>query len=472
MQFDFGIDIDTSACRKYFFYQNPHDARKSREVRRRMTDSRIWSREETLSREEYETIQLERLKKTVRRVYENVPHYRNKLKEAGIEPDGIKRLEDLSAIPFTVKDDFRKNYPFGLFASPKKDIVRFHASSGTTGKPTVVGYTRKDMETWSELIARIVTMAGVNDEDTAQISFGYGLFTGAFGLHQGLEKVGASVIPMSSGNTEKQIMIMQDFGTTALISTPSYALHMAEVAREMGLEPKKDLKLKWGLFGGEGSTESMRREINERWGLFATENYGMSELIGPGVSGECLALKGMHISEDHFIPEIIDPATGKVLGEGEVGELVITTITKEALPILRYRTKDITSLHYETCDCGRTTVRMSKIQGRSDDMLILGGVNVFPSQIEDVLLRIDGIGPHYQIKVFKKGYLDKIEVDVELVDANLLDSFTLLENLNQKIRHQLRTVLGIEAKVNLVEPRSLARFEGKAKRVIDMREVK
>lgn len=437
-----------------------------------MIDSKIWSKEETFEREEFERIQQERLKKTVERVYQNVPYYKEKLMEARIEPGDIKTLGDLANIPFTVKDDFRKNYPFGLFSSPKKDIVRFHASSGTTGKPTVVGYTRKDMDTWSELIARIVTMAGVTDEDTAQVSFGYGLFTGAFGLHQGLERVGASVIPISSGNTEKQIMIMQDFGTTALISTPSYALHMAEVAAEMGINPKKDLSLKWGLFGGEGSSEGMRNEINERWGLFATENYGMSELIGPGVSGECLALKGMHISEDHFLPEIIDPNTGKVLSAGEVGELVITTITKEGLPILRYRTKDITSLHYETCDCGRTTVRMSKIQGRCDDMLILGGVNIFPSQIEDVLLQIDGIGPHYQIKVFKKGYLDKIEVDVELVDANLLDSFALLESLNQKIKHQLRTVLGIEAKVNLVQPRSLARFEGKAKRVIDMREVK
>lgn len=443
-----------------------------REVCRKMIDGKIWSREETLEREEFKKIQAERLKKTVERVYQNVPYYKEKLTEAGIEPGDIKSLEDLPNIPFTVKDDFRKNYPFGLFASPKKDIVRFHASSGTTGKPTVVGYTKKDMDTWSELIARLVTMAGVTDEDTAQIAFGYGLFTGAFGLHQGLERIGASVIPISSGNTEKQIMIMKDFGTTTLVSTPSYALHMAEVACEMGVDPKKDLHLKWGLFGGEGSTESMRNEINERWGIFATENYGMSELVGPGVSGECLALKGMHISEDHFLPEIIDPNTGEVLGEGEVGELVITTITKEALPILRYRTKDITSLHYETCECGRTTVRMSKIQGRSDDMLILGGVNVFPSQIEDVLLRIDGIGPHYQIKVFKKGYLDKIEVDVELIDANLLDSFTMLENLNDRIRHQLRTVLGIEAKVNLVEPRTLARFEGKAKRVIDMREVK
>jgi len=437
-----------------------------------MSNSRIWSREETLEREEFRKIQLERLKQTVERAYNNVPHYKEKLTEAGIEPGDIKTLDDIKKIPFTVKDDFRKNYPFGLFASPRKDIVRFHASSGTTGKPTVVGYTKKDMDTWSELIARIVTMAGVTEEDTAQIVFGYGLFTGAFGLHQGLERVGAAVIPTSSGNTEKQLMIMKDFGTTTIVGTPSYALHMAEVAIELGIDPKKDLSLRWGLFGGEGSTEGMRKELNERWGLFATENYGMSELVGPGVSGECLALKGMHINEDHFLPEIIDPNTGEVLGEGEVGELVITTLTKEALPVLRYRTKDITSLHYEKCDCGRTTVRMSKIQGRTDDMLIIGGVNVFPSQIEDVLLKIKEIGPHYQIKVYKKGYLDKIEVDVELVDANLLDSFTLLENLNQKVRHQLRTVLGIDAKVNLVEPRSLARFEGKAKRVIDLREVK
>lgn len=431
--------------------------------------SKIWSQKETLSREQFRTEQLESLKKTVGRVYEHVPHYKNKFDEIGLKPEDIQTLEDLTKVPFTVKADFRDNYPMGLFASPKKDLVRFHASSGTTGKPTVVGYTRTDMDNWSELIARLVTMAGVTDEDVAQISFGYGLFTGAFGLHQGLEKVGAAVIPISSGNTQKQIMMMLDLETTALISTPSYALHMAEVAHEMGIDPKKDLHLKWGLFGGEGSTEAMRNEINTNWNIFSTENYGMSELIGPGVSGECQALTGMHINEDHFLPEIIDPNTGKVLGQGEVGELVITTITKEGLPILRYRTKDITSLHYEQCVCGRTTVRMSKIQGRSDDMLILGGVNVFPSQIEEVLLNVHGIGPHYQIKVFKKGYLDKIEIDVELVDADMLDSFSLLENLNQTIRAKIRTVLGIDAKINLVEPRTLARFEGKAKRVLDMR---
>lgn len=432
----------------------------------------IWSKNETLSREEYEKIQLERLKATLNRIYEKVPYYKEKLDLHKVGPNDLEQLSDLEKFPFTVKDDLRKNYPFGLFAVPQKEIVRYHASSGTTGKPTVVGYTKNDIEIWTDLIARIVTMAGVTDHDIAQVSFGYGLFTGAFGLHQGLERVGASVIPMSSGNTEKQIMIMKDFGTTALIGTPSYGLHMAEVAREMGIDPKKELKIKLGLFGGEGSSEAMRRELNDAFGLFATENYGMSELIGPGVSGECQHLTGMHIFEDHFIPEIIDPDTGRVLGPGEIGELVITTITKEALPLLRYRTKDITSLHYEKCSCGRTTVRMSKIQGRSDDMLILGGVNVFPSQIEEVLFNVDGIGPHYQITVFKKGYLDKIEIDVELVDENLLDSFSLLENLNKTIRVRLKTVLGIEAKINLHEPRSLKRYEGKAKRVIDLREGK
>lgn len=432
----------------------------------------IWSTDETMDRAELQKIQLQRLKQTVQRVYDHVPHYRNQLQALGLTSDDIQSLDDLKKLPFTVKNDLRDNYPFGLFAVPQKAVVRYHASSGTTGKPTVVGYTKNDMETWTELIARIVTMAGVSADDTAQVSFGYGLFTGAFGLHQGLERVGASVIPISSGNTEKQIMIMQDFGTTALIGTPSYGLHMAEVAKSMGIDPKKDLKLKWGLFGGEGSTEAMRRELSEAWGIFVTENYGMSELIGPGVAGECECLCGMHIAEDHFIPEIIDPDTMEVLPAGAVGELVITTITKEALPLIRYRTKDITSLHYETCGCGRTSVRMSKIQGRTDDMLILGGVNVFPSQIEEVLFNTEGIGPHYQIKVFKKGYLDKIEIDVELIDENLLDSFSQLEQLNQTIRARLRAVLGIDAKIHLHEPRTLARFEGKAKRVIDMREVK
>lgn len=434
-----------------------------------MVQNNIWSKEETLEREQFREIQLKRLKSTVERVYNNVPHYRTKFDEKGILPCDIKILEDLKKLPFTVKADFRDTYPCGLFSVPRKELVRFHASSGTTGKPTVVGYTKNDMVMWREMVARIVTMAGVTSKDTAQISFGYGLFTGALGLNQGLEEVEAAVIPMSSGNTKKQIMMMQDMETTALISTPSYALHMAEIAKEMGIDPAKDLHLKWGLFGGEGSTEAMRKELNDTWALFSTENYGMSELIGPGVAGECQALCGMHINEDNFIPEIINPETGEVLGEGEVGELVITTISKEGLPIIRYRTKDITSLNYDKCECGRTTVRMSKIQGRSDDMLILGGVNVFPSQIEEVLISTQGIGPHYQIKVFKRGYLDKIEVIVELADADFLDSFGKLESLNKIIKNKLKTVLGVDAKVTLVQPRTLERFEGKAKRVIDLR---
>ena len=336
----------------------------------------------------------------------------------------------------------------------------------------MVGYTKNDIKVWREVIARLVTMGGVTAEDTAQITFGFGLFTGAFGLQQGLEKVGAGVIPMSSGNTQKQIMIMQDFQATALIGTPSYALHLAEAAQEMGIDPKKELFLKYGLFGGEGSTEEMRAKLNEAWGIISTENYGMSELIGPGVSGECQAFKGMHINEDHFIAEIIDPNTLEVLPEGSVGELVITPITKEALPLIRYRTKDITKLDTTPCDCGRTSARMAKITGRTDDMLIIGGVNVFPSQIEGVLLGIKGIGSNYQIRVLKKGYLDRIEIDVEVVNSDLLLSVTLLDKLYKEIETKLHTILGIHAGIHLVEPKSLTRSEGKAKRVIDLRSEK
>lgn len=429
----------------------------------------IWSKEETMSRDEMEHLQLERLRKTIERVYTKVPFYKKKLEELGIEPKDIASLGDLAKLPFTIKDDLRDHYPFGLFTVSKKEMVRIHASSGTTGKPTVVGYTRNDLNTWSELCARMVTTAGATDEDVAQIAFGYGLFTGAFGLHYGLERVGAMVVPCSSGNTEKQLMLMKDFGTTLLVSTPSYALRMAEVAEQMGINIERDLQVRLGLFGGEGSTEAMRQEISKAWGMFATENYGMSELIGPGVSGECECLSGMHIAEDHFIPEIIDPKTGAILPPGEKGELVITSITKEALPLLRYRTKDITSLHYEKCDCGRTLVRMSKVQGRTDDMLIIRGVNVFPSQIEEVLLKIEEIGPHYEIIVKKKGYLDALEINVELIDGGMLEVYWKLEEVEKKIRHNLRTVLGLDAKINLVEPRRLKRFEGKAKRVIDER---
>jgi phenylacetate-CoA ligase len=430
---------------------------------------KIWSDKEKMSRDEIRKLQFKRLKKTLHHVYENVPYYHEKFKAAGVKPVDIRSLEDLRLLPLTTKEDLRKNYPFGLFAVPKNKIVRYHASSGTTGKPTVVGYTKHDMKVWREVIARIATMGGVTNEDTAQITFGFGLFTGAFGLQQGLEKVGAGVIPMSAGNTQKQIMIMQDFQSTVLIGTPSYALHLAEAAQEMGIDPKEELFLKYGLFGGEGSTEEMRAKLNEAWGIVATENYGMSELIGPGVSGECLAFKGMHINEDHFIAEIIDPNTLEVLPEGSVGELVITPITKEGLPLIRYRTKDITRLDTTPCDCGRTSVRMAKITGRTDDMLIIGGVNVFPSQIEGVLLGIKGIGSNYQIRVLKKGYLDRIEIDVEVVNQDLLVSVTLLDQLYKEIESKLHTILGIHAGIHLVEPKSLVRSEGKAKRVIDLR---
>lgn len=429
----------------------------------------IWSDRETLHRKDMTSLQLKRLQKTVHTLYEKVPYYRSKMEQTGLSPEDIKSLDDLAKLPFTVKDDLRQNYPFGLFAVPKEEVVRVHASSGTTGKPTVVGYTKADIDTWSELIARLVTMAGADTSDVAQVAFGYGLFTGAFGLHYGLEKAGAMVVPASSGNTEKQIMLMQDFGTTILVSTPSYALHMMEVAKKMGIDPVNDLQVKLGLFGGEGSTEGMRNQLQKGWGMLATENYGMSELIGPGVAGECPSLCGMHINEDHFIPEIIDPETGEVLPPGEKGELVITTITKEALPLIRYRTKDITRLLYEPCPCGRTLVRMEKIKGRTDDMLIIRGVNVFPSQIEEVLLGTKEIGPHYEIIIEKKGYLDMMEIHVELEDTTLLESYGKLEELQSRIRHQLRTVLGLEAKITLVTPYTLKRFEGKAKRVIDNR---
>jgi phenylacetate-CoA ligase len=431
----------------------------------------IWAEEETLSRKEIEELQLQRLQDTVARVYEKVPAYRAKMVEAGIKPEDVKSLEDLKRLPFTNKKDLRDNYPFGLFTVPKKDLVRIHASSGTTGKPTVVGYTKKDMKTWTECVSRIAAMGGATEEDVAQICFGYGMFTGALGLHYGLENLGATVCPTSSGNTQKQIMYMQDFETTLLVATPSYALHIGEVAHQMGLDPSKDLKIKIGLFGGEGMTEPMREEMYKLWGhdMNVTQNYGMSELIGPGVSGECLELCGMHINEDHFIPEIIDPETGEVLPPGSKGELVISCITKEALPLIRYRTKDISRLMYEPCKCGRTTVRMENLSGRSDDMLIIRGVNVFPTQIEEVLLKIPEIGAHYEIVVDRKNFLDYMEIKVELADESLLDSYAKLGELERRIKSKLRVVLGLDATIKLVAPRSLQRFEGKAKRVTDLR---
>nr|WP_303182747.1 phenylacetate--CoA ligase [Lachnoclostridium phocaeense] len=431
----------------------------------------IWSKEETLSRSEIEAIQLKKLKETVRYIYEKVAPYRQKMDEAGVKPEDIQSLEDLTKLPFTYKADFRDNYPMGLFAVDRKDLVRFHASSGTTGKPTVVGYTRNDLEMWLNNVARVACMGGATADDVAQISFGYGTFTGALGLHGGLEKIGASVIPMSSGNTKKQIMFLKDMGVTLLVATPSYALHLGEEIRAKGMDPEKDLNVHIGLFGGEGMTEPMREEMHKVWGegFLCTQNYGMSELCGPGVAGECQELAGMHINEDWFIPEIIDPETEEVLPPGEKGELVITCLGKEALPLVRYRTGDITRLMYEPCRCGRTTVRMENISGRADDMLVIRGVNVFPTQIEEVLLQIPEIGPHYEILVERKNRLDVMTITVELVDDRLLDSYSQLSELEMKIRKGLKSQLGLATQIRLVAPYSLKRFEGKAKRVTDLR---
>ena len=423
---------------------------------------------ETMPRAELEKLQLERLQWVVKYCFDNIPFYHARLTEAGVVPEKIKTLSDIQYIPFTTKEDIRDTYPFGLFGKPMKDIVRIHASSGTTGKPTVVGYTKNDLEVWSDCVARLCSSVGVSDDDIIQISFGYGLFTGALGLHYGLEKLGATVIPASSGNTQKQVMLLKDFGVTGIVATPSYGLYMSEVARELGIS-NDELRLKHGLFGSEGCTPEMRMQIEKGFNLFASDNYGMSELMGPGVSGECHLRQGMHINEDHFIPEIIDSKTEDVLERGATGELVITTITKEGIPMLRYRTKDISKLNYDVCECGRTFVRMDKIKGRSDDMLKIRGVNVFPSQIESVLVVMAHIGPHYQLVVRRDGYMDTLEVQVELIDSSLLDNYGALERLQHKVRENLKTVLGIDAKVSLIEPKSLERFQGKAKRIIDLR---
>ena len=432
----------------------------------------IWSKEETLPREEIEKIQLERLKETVARVYANVEPYRKKMDEAGVKPEDIKSLDDLKKLPFVTKQDMRDNYPFGLFAVPKDKLVRIHASSGTTGKPTVVGYTQGVLETWTECVSRIACMGGATEKDVAQICFGYGMFTGALGLHYGLENIGAAIVPSSTGNSEKQIMYMQDFETSLLVATPSYALRLAEVAREIGIDPAKDLKVKIALVGSELLTDAMREEMHKYWGkdIKITSNYGMSELMGPGVSGECLEVCGMHINEDFFIPEIIDPATGEVLPAGEQGELVITCIKKEGIPLIRYRTKDITRLFYEKCKCGRTFCRMENLSGRSDDMLKIRGVNVFPSQIEEIILSIDELGPHYEIVLEREGYLDKLTVKVEL--AQITDSFATLERISKTLKNKLKVVLGLDAKIMLESPNTLQRFEGKAKRVKDLRNIK
>ena len=429
----------------------------------------IWApKQECMPRREIEELQVRRLQATLVRVYESVPFYRRKLDETGVKPRDIKLLRDLRNVPFTTKTDLRSNYPFGMLAVPPEEVVRIHASSGTTGDPTVVAYTRNDIETWAEVVARVITAAGVTKADVLQVAFGYGLFTGAFGLHYGAERVGAAVVPASSGGSERQVKLMKDFRTTAVACTPSYALHLAEVMVGMGLSPD-DLALRFGLFGAEPWSEGVRRELEARLHISATDNYGLSEVIGPGVSGECPEKEGLHIFEDHFIAEIINPETCEPLGYGETGELVLTTITKEALPVLRYRTRDICHLDDAPCKCGRTHVRMSRVSGRTDDMLIIRGVNVFPSQVETVLLEMEGTEPHYQLVISKKGALDELEVRVEVSEGIFFDEMKKLEELREGIRRRLTSVLGLSPKVTLVEPKTIERSTGKAKRVLDMR---
>jgi phenylacetate-CoA ligase len=429
----------------------------------------IWDvANETMDREALASLQLERLRATVGRCYEAVPFYRSRLDAAGVGPSDIRSLDDLRRLPLTSKDDFRDNYPFGLFAVPQSAVVRIHSSSGTTGKPVVGGYTRADLEMWSELIARIVTAAGVTRDDVAQVSFGYGMFTGGFGLHYGLEKVGATVVPHSAGNTARQIQFMQDFGTTVLIATPSYALYIGEVVRDQGVD-LASLRLRLGLFGAEACSDEMRAQIEARLPIRATDNYGLTEVIGPGVAGECECRAGQHVNEDHFIVECLDPASGEPVGDGKVGELVFTSLTKEALPVLRYRTRDLCSVSTERCECGRTTARLGKFRGRTDDMFIISGVNVFPSTIESVLLQIEGIEPHYVIVLGREHGQDTFEVHVEVTEQLFNGWMDDLRAFERQVSEQLRSVLLVRPKVRLVEPGSLERTTGKAKRVVDNR---
>ena len=428
-----------------------------------------------MPRKELEALQLERLKSLVDYCERNSEFYSKRLAKAGVTADKIKCLSDIQYIPYTTKDDLRDTYPFGMLSVPMEDIVRVHASSGTTGNPTVVAYTREDLENWSEQVARVAVAAGATKSTIVQICFGYGMFTGALGLHYGLEKVGAVVVPTSSGNTEKQLKFMRDFGTQAIVATPSYCMYLAEAARGMQDKyPMEMYKLKYGILGSEGCTPEMRAEIENHWGngFFCTDNYGMSELNGPGMSGECLYRDGLHINEDHFLCEVIDSASGSVLEQGSTGELVVTNLTKRGLPILRYRTKDITNINYEPCKCGRTSARMHKIIGRSDDMIKVRGVNVFPSQVESALIGMTEISPNYLIVLRRENYSDSMEVRVELIDGGLLDRYSELVALQKRIQDNIKNILGIAIKVTLVEPNSIERFTGKAKRVLDLRNEK
>jgi len=431
----------------------------------------IWNSErETLADRRKKAFQSEQLEDLVRRVYEKIPFYKNRFDELGLKPSHISSIDDISKLPFTCKNDLRDNYPFGMFAVPMSEVVEMHTSSGTTGKPVIGGYTEKDVDLWSEVMARCLSLSGTTAEDIVHNAYGYGLFTGGLGIHYGARRIGATVIPISGGNTRRQIMIMQDFGSTILTCTPSYSLYLAEVGEEMGLDFKK-LPLRAGNFGAEPWSNNMRVEIENRLGLLALDIYGLTEIIGPGVGNECEYKTGVHLCDDHFYPEVINPDTGAVLPPGEVGELVITTLTKEATPLIRYRTRDITSLIPGACECGRTSVRMERIMGRTDDMLIIRGVNVFPSQIEEVLVRIEGTEPHYQIVVDREGKLDVLEVHVEMNERMISDEIKELERTEAKIRSEIESLLGIKVGVKLVEPKTITRSEGKAKRVIDKRKL-
>jgi len=423
---------------------------------------------ECMKREDLEQLQLERLQSTLSRVYMNVPFYKKKFDDLGIDPDDFRSLEDLRKLPFTTKEDLRNSYPYGMFAVPLREVVRIQASSGTTGMPTVVGYTKNDLKNWSNLVARILTAGGVTQNDIVQIAFDYGLFTGAFGLHYGAERLGASVIPISSGDTRRQVKILQDFKTTVLICTPTFALSIADTIIESGINVNA-LSLKYGLFGAEPWSEVMRLQLQEKLKIIATDNYGLSEVMGPGVAGECLDRNGLHINEDHFLVEVVDPETLGPVPAGKTGELVVTTLTKEAFPLIRFRTRDLTTLIIEPCSCGRTFVRMGKVMGRTDDMIKIKGANVFPSQVEAVLSEIEGTEPHYQIIVDRKGSVDELIVLVEVSESIFFDSMREQRKFIDLITTRLASELGITVEVKLVEGKSLERFEGKAKRVVEKR---
>ena len=430
----------------------------------------IWNKIETASKDELAAVQSERLVKTVKRVYDNVAYYRKKMDAIGLTPGDIKTVEDLPKLPFTDKYDIADNYPFGTLAAPLDEIVRLHASSGTTGKPKVAGYTRNDLDVWNECVARCLTMAGMTSKDMLHVAFGYGLFTGGLGLHGGSERIGATTIPVSGGNTERQITILKDFGPTYICCTPSYALYIASEMERLGVK-KEDLKLKGGIFGAEPWTDEMKVEIEKKLGIKAYDIYGLTEIMGPGVSMCCDESNWLHVNADHFVPEIIDPETLKPVKDGAVGELVFTTITKEGFPLIRYRTRDLSALDSTPCACGRTTPRMARIMGRSDDMLIIRGVNVFPSQIESVILRFSEVEPHYMIYVDREGLLDTVKIKVEINAELFSDEIKKIEAVEHKLKHEIESVIGISASVELVEPRSLPRFEGKAKHVIDSRKL-